>query len=189
MRRFKTDAVEPALIEALIELACHSPSVGRSQPWRFVLVESAERRAAIRELFARANAQALQGYSGEKRRIYARLKLAGLDAAPVQLAVFADEATDAGSGLGRQSMPETLRYSVVAAIQTLWLAARAQGLGVGWVSILEPEAVAKVLDVPQTWTLIAYLCIGWPEEEHVDPELERSGWQPEIETGKLTFRR
>ncbi len=189
VRRFKTDAIEPALITGLIELAAHSPSVGRSQPWRFVLVESAERRAAIRASFARANAQALEGYAGEKKSLYARLKLAGLDAAPVQLAVYADEATDAGSGLGRQSMPETLRYSVVAAIQTLWLAARAHGLGLGWVSILEPETVAAALDVPKTWTLIAYLCIGWPEEEHVDPELQRSGWQPEIDTAKLTFRR
>ncbi len=189
VRRFKTDPIDPALIASLIELAAHSPSVGRSQPWRFVLVESAERRAAIKELFRRANAAALDGYSGEKRQLYARLKLAGLDAAPVQLAVFADEATHAGSGLGRQSMPETLRYSVVAAIQTLWLAARAHGLGIGWVSILEPEAVAQALDIPQTWTLIAYLCIGWPEEEHIDPELERAGWQSEIETDRVTFRR
>jgi len=189
VRRFKTDAIDPGLISALIGLACHSPSVGRSQPWRFVLVESAKRRAGIRESFKRANAQALDGYSDEKRRLYARLKLEGLDAAPVQLAVFADEATEAGSGLGRQSMPETLRYSVVAAIQTLWLAARAHGLGVGWVSILEPEAVAEALEVPSTWTLTAYLCLGWPQEEHIDPELERSGWQPEIDTGRLTLRR
>ena len=189
VRRFKTDPVDSALIHALIELAGRSPSVGHSQPWRFVLVERPDRRHAIRASFARANARALGGYSGERRRHYARLKLDGLDAAPVHLAVFADDATEAGAGLGRQSMPETLAYSVVAAVQTFWLAARAHGLGVGWVSILEPEAVVATLDIPQTWRLIAYLCVGWPEEEHLDPELERSGWQPEIATAQLIFRR
>jgi 5,6-dimethylbenzimidazole synthase len=189
VRRFKADPVEPELVATLIELATCSPSVGHSQPWRFVLVESPERREAIRASFARANASALQVYSGEQRDQYVRLKLEGLNVAPVQLAVFADEATEAGSGLGQQSMPETLRYSVVAAIQTFWLAARAHGLGVGWVSILEPEVVASALDVPQAWRLIAYLCVGWPQEEHLDRELERSGWQQEVESGKTVFRR
>jgi len=189
VRRFRSDPLAPELVDALIALACRSPSVGRSQPWRFVLVESPDRRDAIRASFERSNQRALEGYAGEKRQAYARLKLAGLDAAPVQLAVYADEATEAGAGLGRQSMPETLRYSVVAAVQTLWLAARAQGIGLGWVSILEPATVAEVLDVPETWALVAYLCLGWPEEEHIDPELERAGWQPEIPAADLTFRR
>jgi 5,6-dimethylbenzimidazole synthase len=95
----------------------------------------------------------------------------------VHLAVCADEATGQGHGLGRQTMPETIRYSVVAAIQTLWLAARAEGLGVGWVSILDPEAVRVTLDLPAGWAFVAYLCLGWPEEEHDDPELERRGWE------------
>ena len=189
VRCFKPDAVEPDLISSLIELAGHAPSVGHCQPWRFVLVESEQRRAAIRESFKRANAQALEGYSGEKRRLYAKLKLEGLEQAPAQVAVFADEATQAGAGLGRQSMPETLRYSVVGAIQTLWLCARANGLGVGWVSILEPDTVVAALDVPANWTLIAYLCIGWPEEEHLDPELQRSGWEGSIDACSVTFRR
>ena len=86
-------------------------------------------------------------------------------------------------------MPETLRYSVVGAIQTLWLAARAHGLGVGWVSILEPGTVTAALDVPATWKLVAYLCLGWPAEEHLDPELERHGWQERIDTSPLILRR
>ena len=102
----------------------------------------------MRASFARANAEALSLYSGERRGLYAKLKLEGLEAAPVQIAVFADEETAAGAGLGSNTMPETLRYSVVGAIQTLWLAARAHGLGVGWVSILEPGTVAAALDVP-----------------------------------------
>ncbi len=189
VRRFKRDPVDAELVLSLIDLAGRAPSVGHSQPWRFVLVESQQCREAIKTSFARANADALNGYSGEKRRLYAQLKLDGLDAAPVQLAVFADEATDVGSGLGRQSMPETLRYSVVTAIHTLMLGARAHGLGAGWISILEPEFVCKSLDVPESWALVAYLCLGWPQEEHLDPELDRSGWQPKIDTAKFIYRR
>jgi 5,6-dimethylbenzimidazole synthase len=189
VRRFKTGPVDPALVVSLIDLAARSPSVGFSQPWRFVLVESAEAREAIRTSFARANAEALSRYAGERRGLYARLKLEGLEAAPVQLAVFADEETSVGAGLGSNTMPETLRYSVVGAIQTLWLAARAHGLGVGWVSILEPGTVAGALDVPTSWRLVAYLCVGWPAEEHLDPELERHGWQERIETPPLILRR
>ena len=126
-------------MHSLLELASHAPSVGHCQPWRFVLVELADRRDEVKSSFARANARALENYDGEQRAQYARLKLEGLENAPVHVAVFADEAAEEGSGLGRRTMPETLRYSVVAAIQTLWLAARAEGLGLGWVSILEPE--------------------------------------------------
>jgi 5,6-dimethylbenzimidazole synthase len=189
VRRFHRDPVEPALIRSLLELCSHAPSVGHCQPWRFVLVESAERRDAVKESFLRANANALQNYDGEQRALYARLKLEGLGEAPVHLAVFADEATEAGSGLGRQTMPQTVRYSVVGAIQTLWLAARAEGLGVGWISILEPEIVTRALDVPETWTLVAYLCIGRPVEEHLDPELVRHQWQDQLGLEKVIFTR
>lgn len=189
VRRFRRDPVDPALIDALLELASHAPSVGHCQPWRFVLVESAERRELIKSSFARANTKALENYEGEQRAQYARLKLEGLDAAPVHLAVFADEATEVGSGLGRRTMPETLHYSVVGAVQTLWLAARAEGLGVGWISILEPDVVRSALDVPETWTLVAYLCIGRPVEEHLDPELERHRWQPRLDAERMIFKR
>src|SRR6185312_8829053 len=177
VRRFRSDPIEPRLIERLLALASHTPSVGLSEPWRFVLVETPARRAAIRENFARANEAALNGYAGERQACYARLKLEGLSQAPVHLAVCADETTAQGHGLGRQTMPETIRYSVVAAIQTLWLAARAESLGVGWVSILDPDAARATLDLPPDWTFVAYLCLGWPEEEHDDPELERDGWE------------
>jgi 5,6-dimethylbenzimidazole synthase len=189
VRRFRRDPVDPALIDALLEQDTHAPSVGHCQPWRFVLVESAARRETVKSSFARANARALENYEGEQRAQYARLKLEGLEAAPVHLAVFADEATQVGSGLGRRTMPETLHYSVVGAVQTLWLAARAEGLGMGWVSILEPEVVCGVLDVPETWTLVAYLCIGRPVEEHLDPELERHRWQPRLDAERMIFRR
>jgi len=177
VRRFRTDPVEPDLVARLLALGVCAPSVGLSQPWRFVLVETPARRQAIAENFAKTNQAALDGYAGERQARYAKLKLEGLAQAPVHLAVCADETTAAGHGLGRQTMPETIRYSVVAAIQTLWLAARAEGLGVGWVSILDPAAVRETLDLPAHWSFIAYLCVGWPQEEHDDPELERHGWE------------
>ena len=189
VRRFRADPLPDPLVDRLIELACHAPSVGNCQPWRFVHVDSPARREVVHASFRAANQAALEGYDGEERALYARLKLEGLTVAPVHLAVFADEATERGAGLGRQTMPETLRYSVVGAIHTLWLAARAEGVGVGWVSILEPEIVTRALDVPESWALVAYLCLGWPEEEHLDPELERLGWQARADRSALVLRR
>ena len=177
VRRFRRDALQDGLLERLIELACLAPSVGYSQPWRFVVVEDPARRRAVRASFETCNRAALQSFEGERARLYASLKLAGLEEAPVQLAVFCDEATESGQGLGRATMPETLRYSVVTAVHALWLAARAWGVGVGWVSILEPEAVRDCLEVPADWRLVAYLCLGYPQEEHDDPELARHGWE------------
>ena len=177
VRRFKDDDVDPVLINHLLELADLAPSVGLSQPWRFMEVKEGAARKTIQASFERCNAQALEGYEGDDKALYARLKLEGLRDAPVQFAVFSDEETLKGKGVGRQTMTETLRYSVAAAVYTFWLAARAEGLGVGWVSILEPEAPCKALSTPDAWTLVAYLCVGYPVEEHLDPELERAGWE------------
>lgn len=177
VRRFRDTPVESGLIERILALADCSPSVGNSQPWRFVLVESELIREEVRREFCRANAEALAKYHGEEAALYAQLKLSGLVEAPVHIAVFADLATGQGHGLGRITMPETLCYSVVTAVHTLWLAARSWALGLGWVSILDPLVVAGAVGVPESWHLVAYLCVGYPEEEHVDPELERHGWQ------------
>lgn len=177
VRHFRTDPIAQSLIDELLDLACLAPSVGNAQPWRFVAVDDPANRAAIVANFSAANERALAGYHGERAQLYAGLKLAGLKEAPRHLAVFCDEATEQGAGLGRQTMPETLRYSAVLAVHTLWLAARTRGLGVGWVSILDPQAAARRLDVPESWTLVAYLCLGWPVEDHDQPELQRLGWQ------------
>lgn len=189
VRRFRRAPLPAGTVADLLALAALAPSVGYSQPWRFVRVADSTRRAAIRDNFARCNAEALERHRGEKAEIYARLKLEGLDKAPVQLAVFCDEGTQAGHGLGRGTMPETLRYSVVMAVHTLWLAARARGIGVGWVSILDPQAVVRCLDVPEDWSLVAYLCLGWPEEEHLDPELARHGWEDRQEAANTLIER
>ena len=180
VRRFKPDPVPSPLIEELMGLAALAPSVGNSQPWRFVSVETLSAREAVIANFNACNAAALASYEGERAALYASLKLSGLREAPVHLAVFCDHATEAGSGLGQKTMPETLDYSVVAAIHTFWLAARAENLGVGWVSILDPKEVCRALDVPAQWKLIAYLCVGFPLEEHLDPELERHDWQAHL---------
>lgn len=189
VRAFRTDPVDAGLIDDLLGLAALSPSVGNSQPWRFVVVEDSRLRAAVRRNFEECNREALADYAGERARIYATLKLSGLDRAPVHIAVFADEATVLGHGLGQKTMPETLRYSVVAAINSLWLAARAHGVGVGWVSILDPARLGAILEVPESWSLIAYLCIGYPEEEHTDPELDRRGWQKRQDAETFITRR
>ena len=177
VRRFRRDPVDPVLIDRLIALSCLAPSVGNAQPWRFVKVEQPENRVAVRANFVSCNSEALHDYSGERAKLYATLKLSGLDDAPVHLAVFCDCATEAGHGLGRRTMPETLDYSVVAAIHTFWLAARLRGLGVGWVSIVEPGRIKDILEVPPDWAFVAYLCVGYPTEESDEPELVRFGWQ------------
>lgn len=189
VRRFRRDPVPQALVERALDLACLAPSVGNSQPWRFVSVESAAAREAVRANFRAANAAALAAQPAERRALYARLKLEGLEAAPVQLAVFCDEATEQGHGLGQRTMPETRRYSAVQAVQLLWLALRAEGVGLGWVSILEPDRLAGDLAVPAGWRFVAYLCIGWPEREAPLPELERAGWQARTGEGRQVLRR
>ena len=189
VRSFRSDPVDPQLLEHLIGLASLSPSVGYSQPWRFVLVESAECRESIRENFEHCNREALDLYSGEKARLYASLKLAGLRDAPVQLAIFLTQNTHHGSGLGRVTMPETLEYSAVLAVHSLWLAARTYGLGLGWVSILEPVEVNRRLDVPLSWKLIAYLCIGYPKEDSSSPELLRLGWEATLPVTEMVVKR
>lgn len=177
VRRFRRDPVPGDLIERLIAQTQLSPSVGHSQPWRWLAVEEPAQRAAAQASFRRCNAEALASYEGERAALYARLKLEGLREAPVQLAVFCDHGTERGHGLGRRTMPEMLDYSVVAAITQFWLAARIHGLGVGWVSILEPAEITAALGAPPDWKLIAYLCVGWPEQDCDVPDLVRAGWE------------
>ena len=177
VRHFHSDALEPGALDALLCLAVRAPSVGLSQPWRFVRVSAPARRAAVRSIFEACNADALALQPGERAGLYARLKLAGLDEAPEHLAVFVEPEPEAGHGLGRATMPESVAYSAVMAIHTLWLAATARGLGVGCVSILHPQAVNAALDVPESWRLVGYLCIGYPAAPSDVPELERAGWE------------
>lgn len=189
VRRFLTDPVPEAMLDDLIQAACLAPSVGLSQPWRFIFVDDAARREAIRAEFDTCNESAADQYRDEQAARYRALKLEGLEQAPVHLAVCCDMETTIGHGLGRQTQPETLRDSVVCAIHTLWLAARIHGLGVGWVSILRSAIVREIIDIPPSWSLVAYLCIGWPAGQNDTPELERSKWERRQSIESLVERR
>jgi 5,6-dimethylbenzimidazole synthase len=189
VRHFRRETLPPGIIERLIGLAHRAPSVGLSQPWRFVLVETPARRAAVRDNFTRCNAVALAAQAPGRTRHYARLKLAGLDDAPCQLAVFADRATRQGHGLGRATMPQTLDYSAVMAAHTLWLLARAEGIGMGWVSILDPVSVSTALDVSPDWHFIGYFCLGYAEAADTVPALERAGWEQRRPIEEFLIRR
>ncbi len=177
VRRFRTDPVDEALLAQCLDTFLLAPSVGLSEPWRIVRVESDTARTAALDNFRAANADALAGYHGDKAKLYSGLKLSGMQEAPVQLAVFCADDTDKGTGLGAATMPETRAYSVVGAITHFWLAARARGLGVGWVSILDPDQMSRDLKTPADWRLVAYLCVGWPEVASQTPELEIAGWE------------
>lgn len=177
VRRFLTDPVPEADVQRILDAMGSAPSVGLSEPWRVVRVESPTARAAMVSNFEDANADALAEQDDDKADLYASLKLAGLREAPLHFAVFCDEGSEKGSGLGAATMPEMRRYSVVCAVMQMWLMARSMGIGMGWVSILDPTRVSRDLAVPNDWSLVAYLCLGWPEENHLDCELERSGWE------------
>lgn len=181
VRHFRRDPLDEDTVAELLATAQLAPSVGNSQPWRFVRVRSAELRE---ELALHADAEVARAglsLSEDRRAAYSALKLHGMREAGEVIAVFCDEATVSGSGLGAATMPESRRYSVVLAIHTLWLAARAKGLGLGWVSVVVPEYVESVLGVASDWRFVALLCLGHPLELDDTPELERRGWQSRLD--------
>lgn len=178
VRHFLPDALAGGEMDHLLRLACLAPSVGNAQPWRFVRVRSPALRARLADHADAERVKAAGRYdAGERRDHYLSLKLHALREAPEILAVFSDEQPQAGHGLGTATMPEMLRYSTVLAIHSLWLAARARGIGLGWVSIVDPATVAAMLEAPRHWSLIACLCLGYPAEPSNRPELEVRGWQ------------
>ena len=180
VRHFRRDPLPTGTIESLIATASLAPSVGNAQPWRFVNVISPASRRALASHVDAASERAAQAYDPTRACAYRALKLHGLREAPAILVVFSDEIPTAGHSLGIATMPEMLRYSTIMAIHTLWLAARARGIGLGWVSIVEPHKVSALLDVPSQWSLIAVLCLGYPEHASTSPELEKNGWQSRL---------
>ncbi len=189
VRRFRPDPLPVGTLERLFDIAALAPSVGLSQPWRFVVVDDPGRRRAVLDDFKACNAEALSSYVGDRATRYAWLKLAGLEEAPCQFAAFSDRATTVGHGVGRRTMPETTDYSVVSAITMMWLAARAEGLGMGWVSILDPARMHGILDVPAAWRFIGYFCVGYPQSESDTPDLVRAGWERRRATAENVLRR
>jgi 5,6-dimethylbenzimidazole synthase len=182
VRHFRRDPIPESQVEDLLRIAQLAPSVGNSQPWRFLRVRSAAARAWLADHADSEVASAGAKIADPQRRAaYDALKLHGLREAPEILAVFCDDDTGVGQGLGAATMPEARAYSVVLSIHTLWLAARAAGLAIGWVSIVDPQQVAAHLQVPAAWRLVAVLCLGWPDETSAVPELERRGWQARLD--------
>ncbi len=165
------------LLLRLLAAAHRAPSVGLMQPSRFIVIRDATIRTAVHSIFADANAKAATTYDGVQGEHYAALKLEGILEAPQNLCVVCDTQNERGHGLGRQTMPETAIYSTVCAIQNLWLAARAEGVGVGWVSILDPVRLRATLHIPDHILPVAYLCIGYVDHFASEPELERAGWE------------
>ena len=161
----------------LLDAAHSAPSVGLMQPWRFIVVRDIAVRQAVHKIFLDANQDALSGYGGEQKQNYAGMKLEGILEAPQNLCVVCDSQSNQGHQLGRRTMPETAIYSAVCAVQNLWLAARAEGIGVGWVSIQEPNLLRSALKIPDRITAVAYLCLGYVDAFATEPDLERFGWE------------
>ena len=179
-RGFLERPLPDELIQRLLSAAHCAPSVGLMQPSRFVVIRDYDVRRAVHDAFLEANTQALETYTGERREQYAGLKLEGILEAPQNLCVLSDPHSERGHRLGRQTMPETAIYSTVCAIQNLWLAARAEGVGVGWVSILDPDRLREILHIPENIVPVAYLCFGYVDFFAQEPELERLGWESRI---------
>ena len=174
---FKADEIPDNVLARLLDAAHHAPSVGFMQPWGFIVIRDREVRDTVHEIFERARLAAAQVYNDDRRAVYETLKLAGIREAPINLCVTCDEATVRGHGLGRQTMKETALYSTVCAVQNLWLAARAEGVGVGWVSILDVDELRAALGIPETVVPVAYLCLGYVTEFGAEPELAIKGWE------------
>jgi 5,6-dimethylbenzimidazole synthase len=169
------------LLSRLLAAAHSAPSVGLMQPSRFIVIRDSGIRKAVHRIFEAANRRAADGYSGEQAERYSGLKLEGILEAPQNLCVLCHSGSERGHGLGRKTMPQTAIYSTVCAIQNLWLAARSEGVGVGWVSILDPVELCKLLNIPGHLTLVAYLCLGYVEGFASEPVLERLGWERRVD--------
>lgn len=179
-RGFTSTPLPDDLLNRLLAAAHSAPSVGLMQPSRFILIRDRAIRTAIHTIFEQANTAAAAIYTGRQAEQYAALKLEGILEAPQNLCVVCDPHNLRGHQLGRHTMPETAAYSTVCAIQNLWLAARAEGVGVGWVSILDPARLRSVLHIPDHILPVAYLCLGYVDSFASEPELERSGWEKRI---------
>lgn len=182
IRHFRTDPLPDGVLDALREAMDSAPSVGNARPWRVFRVLDPALRTHVRDNFARQNAAAARAYEDEDRAAYEKLKLAGLNEAPEHLAVFTETAPIEGRGLGRQTMPQTLEQSTAMAIHAMWLMARACNIGIGMVSIIDPEGIERLFDVPDTWRFTAYLCVGRPAFDDDTPLLHRAGWQENTPT-------
>ena len=183
--QFRPDKVPDAVLSRVLIAAHHAPSVGFMQPWSFLLLRDAAARRRVHALFLAANAEAAAMFPQEKQDLYRSLKLEGIMEAPVNLCVTCDPDRAGPVVIGRTHIPTMDSYSTVCAVQNLWLAARAEGLGLGWVSILDQDALRRTLGIPERIVPVAYLCLGWVEGFHRRPELEQVGWRQRLAVDEL----
>jgi 5,6-dimethylbenzimidazole synthase len=187
VRQFRSDPIPDEVLVRILEAAHHAGSVGFMQPWNFVVIRSPEVRRQVRDVFERENARAAANYSGERRSLYDSLKLQGIVDAPMNLAVTCERGRGGPHVLGRNTIVDTDAYSTCCAIQNLWLAARAEGVGVGWVSILDHAAIKGLLNIPEAVLLVGYLCVGYPLAFDDRPLLETVGWADRLPLRRLVF--
>ena len=185
--QFLPDAVPDEVLARVLMAAHHAPSVGFMQPWNFLMVRSAEVKQRIHDVFRSANDEAARMFPDEKREIYSKLKLQGILEAPINLCITCDRSRSGPVVIGRTHIPTMDLYSSVCAVQNLWLAARAEGLGVGWVSIFHEKALQDALGIPHHIVPIAYLCIGYVSHFKDKPELEAAGWLPRLPINDLMY--
>lgn len=183
---FLPDPIPDDVLGRILQAAHHAPSVGFMQPWDFLVIRDASIREAVYRNFECARRRSSEAYQGEQRSLYNSLKLAGIREAPVNICITCDRERPKGSGLGRQTDAMVDLYSTVCAVQNLWLAARAESVGVGWVSILDPEQLKETLGIPPPLTVVAYLCIGYVSEFRSLPDLEEKGWETRSSLATLT---
>jgi 5,6-dimethylbenzimidazole synthase len=177
---FLPTPVPQDVLSRILKAAHHAPSVGFMQPWDFVVVTDDDKKSAIKAGFTKANEHSSTLFSPEKNSQYKKLKLEGIIEAPLGICVTCDRSRNGPVVLGRTVKPEMDLYSAVCAIQNMWLAARAENLGLGWVSIVEDDVLRDVLAIPEHINIMAYLCIGYVFEFKIKPELEEKGWLPRM---------
>jgi 5,6-dimethylbenzimidazole synthase len=183
--QFLPDPVPPDVLARLLQAAHHAPSVGFMQPWDFIVIDSPDVRRQVHAIFERENRKALDNYAGDRASLYKRLKLEGILDSPVNLCITCDRSRGGPHVLGRNSIMEMDLFSVCLAVQNLWLAARAEGIGVGWVSILDQQQLAATLNLPENVYPVAYLCVGYVSEFLTRPELEAKGWRSRLPLEQL----
>jgi 5,6-dimethylbenzimidazole synthase len=184
-RNFLPMPIPDAVMMRLLTAAHHAGSVGFMQPWDFVIIRNHATKRTVKDLFIDANTKASARYAGVKGAMYRRLKLEGIEEAPINLCVTCSRRRGGSLVLGRSMVRATDLYSTCCAVQNLWLAARAEGIGVGWVSILDHEKLKRVIGVPKSVTVLAYLCLGYVSKFEEQPDLEAAGWRSRIPVGRL----
>ena len=187
MRAFRADAIPGDALLRILGAAHHGPSVGFMQPWNFIVIRDAVTKRQVAASFAEENARAARHYQGERAALYASLKLEGITEAPVNVCVTCDRSRGGPHVLGRNTIVDTDIYSTCCAVENLWLAARAEGIGVGWVSILTLETLRRILHIPDSVLPVAYLCLGYPREFLDEPELQRRGWAERLPLDEVIF--